>query len=144
MSDYSLTASHIKLLNRGNTGEGIAGATVTAGQVLYEDTADANKLKLADANSATAAVRAVKGIALHGASAGQPLRYAKTGARVRLTTGSAVGAAGATAIASTNAGGMAPITDNAAGTYVTVLGTLDSTGKILTCAFTTSGVATPA
>jgi len=143
MSDYSLTASHIKLLNRGNTGDGIAGATVTAGQVLYEDTADADKLKLADANSATATVRAVKGIALHGASAGQPLRYAKTGARVRLTTGSAVGAQGATVILSTNAGNMAPHSDDATGTYKTVIGTLDSTGKILTVAIVTSGVITP-
>ena len=143
MSDYSLTASHIKHLNRTGRAHGIAGATITAGQVLYADTADAEKLKIADANSATAAVRAVKGIALHGASAGQPLAYAITGARVRLTTGSAVGAFNATVILSTNAGNMAPHSDDASGTYKTILGTLDSTGKILTVAITTSGGVTP-
>lgn len=53
---------------------GTAGATIVAGNVLYIDTADSNKLKLADCDAASPA-NVVAGIALNGASAGQPVAY---------------------------------------------------------------------
>ena len=54
-----------------------AGATITAGQSVYEDQAD-GKIKLADANLSLAAAKA-KGLALHGALSNQPIRYQKGG-----------------------------------------------------------------
>jgi hypothetical protein len=55
-----------------------AGATVTAGQVVYLDSAT-NTYLLADNNSATVAARTPSGIALNGASAGQPLAVVTAG-----------------------------------------------------------------
>ena len=79
MADISVTASAVvasvtALVEHG----GKAGATITAGQVLYKDSSD-GKLKLADNDSGTAAVRTVYGIALHASLDGQPLSVIKRG-----------------------------------------------------------------
>ena len=79
MADISITAANV-LASAAVTGvntrtTGIAGATITAGQLLYIDTGDSNKLKLADADG-TALAQVPVGIALHGAASGQPVTYA--------------------------------------------------------------------
>lgn len=79
MAAVVITAANVVAVESGKVvADGIAGATITAGQVLYIDTGDANKLKLADANG-TALQKAVAGIALHGAAANQPIRYQTAG-----------------------------------------------------------------
>lgn len=82
MTDISITAANVKLIS-GPTEEMAAGATITAGQIAYQE-ASTSKAKLADNDSATAEVRAVRGMALNGASADQPVRLAKNGAIVDL------------------------------------------------------------
>lgn len=52
--------------------KGLAGDTITAGMAVYLDPVD-NRLKPTDANSSQVEAT-VKGIALHAASAGQPLK----------------------------------------------------------------------
>ena len=71
MADLTVTAASVLASSNATKRKGIAGATITAGQVLYEDSAD-GKFKLADAD-ASAALSNVVGIALHGAANGQPL-----------------------------------------------------------------------
>lgn len=74
MANLSVTAGSVLASATALLGAGVAGAAITAGQPVYKDTADSNKLKLADAN-ASAATAVVEGIALNGASAGQPVQF---------------------------------------------------------------------
>lgn len=78
MADISITASNVKLVS-GSTGRGIAGATITAAQVLYKE-ASSSKMKLADNDNATAEVRSIHGVALHASLDDQPIVFAKNGA----------------------------------------------------------------
>lgn len=80
VSDLSVTAANVKLIS-GPTADLLAGVALTAGQVLYKE-ASSSKAKLSDNDAATAEVRAIEGIALHGAAADQPIKYAKNGAVV--------------------------------------------------------------
>ena len=129
MADYTVVAADVLAQSPSVVKDGIAGVALTAGQSIYEESATGT-MKLADANGATSEIRTCKGIALHAAAAGQPIKYATEG-NVRLTPGAAVGGAGATVILSATPGGIAPSTDIATGHYTNVLGFLDSTGKIL-------------
>lgn len=101
---------------------GKAGATITAGQVLYKDAAD-GRLKLADNDNATAAIRAAYGIALNGGATGQPISVIRKGP----LTMNAVLTAGTTYVLSSTPGAIAPQTDAASGDEVVVLGTATST-----------------
>jgi len=74
MADITITAANVVKSSSGITAVGTAGATITAGQALYIDTADSNKLKLADADG-TSPVNAFAGIALHASLANQPIVY---------------------------------------------------------------------
>lgn len=79
MADISVTASSVVPANA-NTGiaRGTAGATITAGQAVYADPADSFKIKPALSSNLTQSTNVV-GIALNGASAGQPVAYAFSG-----------------------------------------------------------------
>jgi hypothetical protein len=116
MADYSVTAASVVKTSTTSISEGIAGATVTAGQAVYIDTADSSKLKGCDADAQASSVCA--GIALHGAANGQPLKYATGGS---LTFNSAF-AAGDVVCVSTTVGGLAPYADLASGDFITVIG----------------------
>lgn len=112
-----------------------AGATIAAGEVVYEDTTDSNKAKLAD-NNASAATAVVKGIALQAA--------VSAGGLVVLTGGSIVlvGATmtvGATYYLGATAGQIVPETDLATGNYVSRLGTAASATQ-LDLAITNTGI----
>jgi hypothetical protein len=124
MADLTITAANVKKTDSTLITEGIAGATITAGQPVYKDSTASNKLKPADADVLASA--AAVGIALHGASADQPLKYATGG---NLTLG-VVMTAGAVYVVSTTAGGIAPVADLGSGDFVTLLGIATSTSNL--------------
>lgn len=118
MADLSITAASVLKGSGAQTEQGTAGAAVTAGQVVYKDASDSDKFKLADCNSATAAVRAPYGIALHAAASGQPLTVLRSGS---ITIGATV-AVGVTYFLSGTPGGIRPAADNTTGDYVSIVG----------------------
>lgn len=136
MADLSITVANVVKGTSARTETGIAGATVTAGQMVYLDTAD-NKYKLADNDSATALVRTVRGMALHGSLAGQPLTVLLSG---QVSLG-AILTVGTVYCLSSTAGGICPAADIASGDYLTVIGVPLST-SILDVMVKESGVVT--
>lgn len=100
MADLTITAANV-LFTSGTKETGTAGASLTAGQCLYLDSAT-QTLKLAQCTSAAAADAV--GIALHAAGSGQPIVYARSGSvivigatTVKTTTYHVSAAAGAIA-----------------------------------------------
>ena len=119
MGDVSITPGNVVAGADADYYRGTAGATITAGQVVYLDSTD-NTLKLAESDASAAAAR-VKGLALHGASADQPLRC-QTGGTIVLGAAAAP-VLGRSYMLSETAGGIAPIEDLALGDmYGTHLG----------------------
>jgi hypothetical protein len=103
MEAISITAANVLKSSTGSVANGIAGASITAGQAVYIDTGDSNKIKLADANG-TAPANTFAGIALNAATAGQPVSYCTND-----TAGFTIGAtvlAGDTIWLSPTAGGL--------------------------------------
>jgi hypothetical protein len=137
MADLVITAANVAAGVGARTSSGVAGATITAGQVVYQDPAD-SKYKLADANSGTAAVRKPAGIALHGALAGQPLTILVQGP---ITIGAAV-APGVPYFASATPGGVAVAADMVTGVYPTILG-IATSATVIDVLIHQSGVAIP-
>ena len=76
-TDLSITAANVAPSSGAQYADGTAGATITAGQAVYLDTS-ANTYKLADCD-ATAATAVIAGIALNGASSGQPIKIQTAG-----------------------------------------------------------------
>lgn len=116
MADLSITAANVK---KGTTGEikrATAGATITAGQVLYKDTSDSNKFKLADVTTSSATAT-VAGVALNNAAASQPVNYVDAGT---LDLGATL-TVGSTYVLSAS-GAIAPIGDLASSDYVSYIG----------------------
>ncbi len=125
MANYTVTAASVLASVGATTRTGVAGATITAGQYLYIDTANSNVLKLADANG-TAVERVVAGVALHASLTGQPIKYATLDpAFVPGFTTAAVG--DIVILDSATPGDAQPSADATAGDYVTVLGVMTST-----------------
>lgn len=135
MTDLSITASAVIAATSATKRAGTAGATITAGQMVYYDPAD-QKYKLADADSATAEVRTPTGCALNGASDGQPITIAEKGD----ITMNAVLTAGTAYYQSATPGGIAPVGDLMSGDYATVVGIAKST-TVLALEINASGVA---
>lgn len=125
MADLTITPANVLAGTGARIEHGKAGATITAGQVVYRDSADA-KWKLADNNSATAAVRQARGIALNGAADGQPLAV-HLGGPLAMGT---VFTAGTVYYLSDTPGGICPVEDLASGEYVTPLGVATSTSVL--------------
>jgi hypothetical protein len=125
MADLSITAASVVPGANAIVEHGTAGETITAGHAVYKDTTTGKYIK-ADANSATAAARQARGIALNGASDGQPLTIQKSG---DITLG-AVLVAGTDYYLSDTPGGVAPRADIGAGEYVCLLG-LAKTASVL-------------
>ncbi len=137
MADLTITAANVVKGSGASVGNGTAGATIKAGEPIYKDSTDSNKLKLADADALATA--AVDGIALHGADSGQPIQYCTKGL---LTMGATV-AIGTTYVLSDTAGGISPSGDhNVTGDYTTVIGVGTTTG-IIDVNIQISGVALP-
>lgn len=116
--------------------QGYAGATITAGMAVYEDAQD-HKLREADCDGGARAA-SVKGIALHGASDGQPLRIQIAGT---------VAIGGTTVVGAPYALGATPgtITDAAdvgAGSFYTAIG-VGAANNTLKLAIAPSGQVVP-
>jgi hypothetical protein len=112
-TDLSITAASLAPSTSAVTRDGIAGVAITAGQLVYKDTAD-NKLKLADANGASTLIRTPIGLASNSAGIGQNVRYIISDPD--LTIGGTV-TNGAAFVLSATAGGIAPIADQTTGWY---------------------------
>lgn len=130
MSDVAITAANVVHDINFQSANGTAGATITAGQLLYLD-AGTNTYKLADANASEAAAT-VAGIALHAALSGQPIRFQIAG---DITIGGTL-TVGGIYVASATAGGLAPVADLTTGMYTTVvlIGRTSTIGTIVLAA----------
>lgn len=135
MADLTITATSVAAQGGAKIRHGTAGAAVTAGQVVYLDES-AGTWKLADNDSATAAARSPRGIALNGAASGQPLAVHLEGP---ITIGATL-TAGVAYYLSSAPGGICPVADLATGDYPTIVGIATST-TVLDVKFHESGVA---
>lgn len=122
MADISITPASVVAGSDAVTEQGTAGATITAGQTVYRDPTT-RKYLLADSNSATAAARQARGVALNGAADGQPLTIQKGG---DITIGATL-TAGTAYYQSDTPGGICPLADVGSGEYVGLLGLAKST-----------------
>lgn len=138
MADLSVTAANVVasanavVLKQYN-----AGATIAAGDVVYLDANNTWQLMDANASAAGNAVNNERGIALGGASNGQPLAVNKRDPWCQI---GATMSNGGIYCASPNAGKIAPAADITTGNYATVLGVARST-TILNLNPTASGIA---
>lgn len=135
MSDLSITAANVVPAANAILIDGIAGATIAAGQLCYKDST--NQYQLSDANGA-AALRTVDGIAVNSASSGQPIKLQTGG---DLNPGATV-VVGKPYVLSATAGGIAPVTDLATGHYVSTIG-IGTTASNISVKIHNSGVAVP-
>jgi hypothetical protein len=102
-----------------------AGASITAGQTVYLDPAT-NLWQLASANTSQATA-VVAGIALHAASAGQPLAVQVGGT---INIGATV-AVGTIYVLGATAGSIAPVADALTGWYTSIVGVAVTTTSLL-------------
>lgn len=134
MTDLVITAANVLPGAGALFEDGLAGATITAGQVCYRDTDQS--YKLADADGGSTLIRTPRGIAMNGASAGQPLRIQKQG---EITIG-ATTVANTQYYLSNTAGGICPLADVGTGEYMSTIGLAKST-TVIVLNFASSGVA---
>lgn len=127
MAVLSITPANVQAGDDAAIQHGIAGAAITAGQLLYKDiTTDPDNptLKLADADAAASAVLA--GIALHAAEIGHPIAYQSDGTiEIGATT-----IVGKWYVCSNTAGGIEPIEDIDVGDYPSLVGLSEAVGEI--------------
>lgn len=133
MTDISITAANVVKGANAKTEQGTAGETITQGQPVYLDTST-NLYMKADSNSATAAARQPRGIALNGASLNQPLMIQKDG---DITIGATL-TAGVTYYLSDTPGGICPLADVGSGEYACIIG-IAKTAAVLDIGFSYSG-----
>ncbi|UGX87117.1 hypothetical protein [Phyllobacterium meliloti] len=125
MVDLVITPANVVRGSNAVSDSGIAGASITAGQAVYLDSA-VSKYLLADSNSATVEQRKAVGIALNGASLNQPIVVHRFG---DITIGATL-VAGTAYYLSDTPGGICPLADVGAGEYVCLLGLAKSTTVI--------------
>jgi hypothetical protein len=135
MVDITITAANVIAGSNARVETGTAGASVTAGQVVYLDSAD-NRLKLADSDGASAPIRAPRGFALHAAANGQPLTIQKSG---DITIGGTL-SPGVTYYLSDEPGAICPFADLATGDFPVSVG-IAKTAAILTVDFASATAA---
>lgn len=135
MADISITPANTQRTSSSEVEVGTAGTTITAGQAVFKAAAT-GRFGLSDSNHGTAENRAVFGIALHGASSGQPLSVQRKG---DITIGGTL-TAGVAYYLSDTPGGICPVADVGSGEYSVVLGIAKST-SVLGLNIQASGVA---
>lgn len=128
MADTAVTAANVITSNKAILEYGVYGATITAGQPVYRDPDDGNKIKPAKANGGGNQPKAF-GVSVNGGAAGQPATVCVIDPKFR--PGYAV-AAGDIAIVSANAGRFCPAADLASGSVASFLfiGNADSTANL--------------
>lgn len=124
-ADLSVTAASVVPGARARILTGTAGATITAGQIVYLD-ATTSTYKLADANASAATSTAI-GMALNAASSGQPISVDVDDDD--LTVGATLSMTAPVYVVSATAGGIAPIADLTTGWYPCVVIVAKSTTK---------------
>lgn len=124
MVDISITPGSVLAGANATQQSGLAGEAITAGKVVYKDSAS-GKWKIADNNSATAEVRKAGGIALNNAALNQPVDVQTSG---EITVGGTL-VAGSDYYLSDTPGGICPRADipPASGEFVCLLGLAKST-----------------
>lgn len=133
MADLTIVAASVIAAAGATKESGVAGATITAGQVVYKETTT-SLFKLADSNGASVNIKTPYGVALNGASAGQPIVVATAGA---VTIGATV-TGGVMYYLSATPGGIAPVADLATGMVASSLGFATS-ATVLTLKINLSG-----
>lgn len=140
MGDIAITAANVVAGSGATQISGTAGETITAGMVCYLKASDTRWWKAqADGTAAESGSGATYGIALNGASAGQPITidsYDPNGITIGGTC-----AAGQVYVISATAGGIALESDITSGQYMTIVGIGISTTKIMTIQNAASGIA---
>lgn len=136
-ADLTITATSVVPGTDAKKETGIAGEAITAGQPVYRSASTGKYLK-SDADSATAEVRGVRGIALHAASTNQPLTIQTDGT---ITIGATVTVAGAYYLSNT-AGGIMPAADLSTGEYPVLIG-FATTASVIDLNIVAAGVAVP-
>ena len=140
-ADLTITAASVLGSANATYERGTAGATVTAGQVVYKDSAT-NTYKLARANAGSTS--SPRGIAAHGASSGQPLSVITSDPG--FTIGATSSAGILLALSSATAGGIAPSGDLTTGGYPFIFGIVLNGGTTASINFLTpfaTGAALP-
>lgn len=125
MSDISVTAGSVLKYTGATTENGTAGETVTAGQLVYKNSSQSNKFYKAQ-HDGTSSEATLYGIALNGASDGQPLQVQTAG---DVNPGGTV-AVGTIYCVSATAGGIAPSADVSTGDYMSIFGVGTTSSKI--------------
>lgn len=125
MADLSITAANVIAASTARKKTGVAGATITAGQVVHISPTTSRYI-VSDADAAGIGDVTEFAIALNGASDGQPLQVANSG---DITLG-AVMTAGTAYYLSATAGGIAPVADILSGDNVILLGVAKSTSVL--------------
>ena len=138
MGDQAVTAAEVLKTSTSIIEEGIGGATITAGMVLYKDSANSDVLKAADCDG-TALTATVAGIAVNGGGVGQPIKYIKAG---DYDPGFTV-VVGAIYVMGGTAGVMQLASDLAQDDYVTLIGVGTSASSVHLTLYN-SGVQVPA
>lgn len=136
MTDIAITAANVVKGSNSTIEQGTAGATITAGQAVYKASAT-GKYLLADSNSATAEARTPRGIALNGASDGQPLAILRSG---EITIGATLDPEAPAYYLSDTPGGICPVADVGNGEYFCLIG-LAKSASVLDVSIKASGVA---
>ena len=113
MTDLTITAADVLAQGGANIADGVAAATITAGQALVKDSSG----QLILASDASAVLAAVVGVALHAALTGQPIKY-QTSGRVDLGATLAIGKH----YVLSTAGAIAPVDDIAGGEFASYIG----------------------
>ena len=121
MADFTVTAATVQQTSTAKTRAGIAGETLVAGQVVFRDSADSNKIKLADCTNADK-YQAV-GITINGAADGQPIDYVEADLGFDPGFTAAIG----DVVVLSTAGLMAPVADLTTGDYCVICGIMNST-----------------
>lgn len=134
MTDIAITAANVVAGSDSRAEPGTAGATITAGQAVYLDSAT-RTYKLADSNGAEA-LRTPRGIALNSAASGQPLSVHRSG---DLTIGATL-TPGVAYYLSDTPGGICPVADVGSGEYACIIGIAKS-ASVLDVNIQASGVA---
>ncbi|HCN76492.1 MAG TPA: hypothetical protein DIT13_04750 [Verrucomicrobiales bacterium] len=132
-ADVSVTAGNVRTSDYAVIAPGVAGETITAGQVLFLSSAD-DRYYLADVNAAGETL--IAGIAVSGAAAGQRLLVCIEDPD--FTPGFTLSTSAPVYVASATAGGIAPVADVTTGWYCTVIMVAKSTTK---AAFRARGLA---
>lgn len=130
MAVLSITATEVLPGAAATILTGTAGANITAGQALYVDSTDSNKLKLAQ-NTSTK--YAFAGFAVCGAATGQPVNYDASDSDLTLGASANV-TVGTVYVLSDTAGSVCPASDGGTGDYQTIVGIGKTTAKIKTLA----------